>query len=229
MDEAVFDDWSSDYADMHRQSVGWAGDDLDFYAAYKVKDAAALSRHADLRVDTVLDFGCGIGNSLPHFLRAFPDAAIHGVDVSAQSLAIAERRCGGRAMLQTYDGKRLPYADGAFDLAFTACTFHHIPQEQHAGLLAEIRRIVRRGGLFVLFEHNPRNPLTRRAVRLCPFDADAVLIDANTMQSAIERAEFDRVLTAYRLFFAGPLAALRPIEPAFAALPIGAQYRVCGR
>jgi hypothetical protein len=31
-------------------------------------------------------------------------------------------------------------------------------------------------GHFIIFEHNPINPVTRHLVKNCPFDADAVLL-----------------------------------------------------
>ncbi|MEM0944235.1 MAG: class I SAM-dependent methyltransferase, partial [Pseudomonadota bacterium] len=80
------------------------------------------------------------------------------------------------------------------------------------------------GGLFFVFEHNPWNPLTVHAVNNCPFDENAVLIPAPVMRGRVREAGWRDVALSYRVFFPGPLAALRPPERGMTWLPIGAQY-----
>jgi hypothetical protein len=54
--------------------------------------------------------------------------------------------------------------------------FHYVPCADHIGLLREIRRVLsKKAGRLFIYEHNPLNPLTLRAVRTCEFDRDAVL------------------------------------------------------
>ena len=89
--------------------------------------------------------------------------------------------------------------------------------------------MLRPGGLFVIFEHNPRNPLTVRAVNTCPFDEHAVLIDAKVMQVCLAEAAFTEIQLAYRIFFPRILRALRILEPMLRWLPLGAQYYVSAR
>lgn len=113
-------------------------------------------------------------------------------------------------------------------MVFSACVFHHIPAEKHEGLLWEICRVLRPGGLFLVFEHNPYNPLTVCAVNSCPFDENAVLIDANTFCKRVTAAGFASVQYTYRIFFPRILRPLRIIEPLLGWLPIGAQYYVVG-
>jgi hypothetical protein len=78
----------------------------------------------------------------------------------------------------------------------------------------------------VVFEHNPYNPLTVHAVKTCLFDANAVLIPARTLLENMQRAGFASCIRQYRIFFPGPLRALRGFEPWLAWLPLGAQYYV---
>jgi hypothetical protein len=39
-----------------------------------------------------------------------------------------------------------------------------------------MKRVLRPGGMAIIFEHNPRNPLTLSAVNNCEFDENAVLL-----------------------------------------------------
>ena len=224
-DAAEFDAYAADYHAQHAASIRASGEEPAYFARYKAQDARAWSARDGLDPARVLDLGTGIGNALPHLAEAFPGAALTGIDPSEGSLALARAAHGERAALCAFDGREVPYPDDAFDLVFTACVFHHVPADRHAGLLAEVRRVLRPGGAFFLFEHNPWNPLTRRAVRLCPFDADAVLIDAPEMARRIGAAGFE-TRTRYRVFVPGPLRALRGAEAALTWCPLGAQYHV---
>jgi len=102
----------------------------------------------------------------------------------------------------------IPFETGTFDVAFAACVFHHIDAEQQAGLLRELRRVLRTGGALIVFEHNPLNPLTLHAVNTCPFDESATLVPAATMMRRIRSAGFAR------------------LERFLAWCPLGAQYSV---
>ena len=221
---AEFDEYSASYREQHAASIRLSGEDVDFFAEYKARDARRLSERAGCEVRTILDFGSGIGNAVQPLLASFPEAELTCLDVSAQSLAVSREANGDRPAYRLYDGRTVPFADGAFDLAFTACVFHHIPESEHVALLAELRRVLRPGGLFVLFEHNPWNPLTRHVVASCPFDANAVLISAPAMKRRLKAAGFGQVETRYRIFFPNALKALRPLERLLAPVPLGGQY-----
>lgn len=228
MDEAEFDKFADEYYDLHRENIRASGETPEFFARYKIEDVAQVwaRKKGTSPVGHVLDFGGGIGVSAPHLAELFPAAQITLADVSARSMAIAESR--GVAALRTllFDGKALPLDDDHIDTGLAACVFHHIPEDQHIDLLAEIRRVMKPGGLFFIFEHNPWNPLTRRAVDTCPFDENAVLITGPEMRRRMRAAGFERVDLDYRIFFPGALRGLRRAEPYLAALPLGGQYRL---
>ena len=80
----------------------------------------------------------------------------------------------------------------------------------------------------MIFEHNPNNPVTRRLVSTCPFDADAVLLPMRETVRRMREAQFGIAEAGYCLFFPGPLAALRPLENFMGWLPLGGQYFVRG-
>lgn len=229
MDEAEFDRFADEYTAMHRQNIRASGEDPEFFARYKIEDMAGVWSGQDRPAPRgILDFGGGVGVSAPHLAELFPGAEIVLADVSQRSLRVAASRGVERLRPLHFDGATLPLADGAFDMAIAACVFHHIPADEHVSLLSEIRRVLRKGGLMFVFEHNPWNPLTRNAVDTCPFDENAVLIDAPTMRRRLRKAGFRDVAVDYRVFFPGALRRLRPIERWMTALPLGAQYRCVG-
>ena len=63
-------------------------------------------------------------------------------------------------------------------------------------------RILRKGGLLVIIEHNPFNPLTQISVYRCPFDKDAVLLTARNVQLLLKTLSI-KPKTEYFLLLAG--------------------------
>lgn len=217
-----FDRYVAAYDAMHRANIARFGEGPDYFADYKVREARRVAGSAP----RILDFGAGIGNSIESFGRHFPEAALTCADVSGDSLAYAERRHPGAARMLRIGGERLALPDASVDLAFAACVFHHIAAAEHPVWLAELLRVTRPGGRLALFEHNPWNPLTVRAVRTCPFDENAVLIAPPAMRARVRAAGWAAVATRFHVFFPRALSALRPLEPRLGWCGIGAQYAV---
>ena len=107
---------------------------------------------------------------------------------------------------EVFDGTHLPFADRSFDAAFAINVFHHVPVAQRPALVADVRRVLRPGGLFAIFEHNPLNPVTRRIVNTCEFDKDAVLLKRRDSETLLEGAGFSDISTRY--IFSVPAAGL---------------------
>src|SRR5215468_7620545 len=203
MDEAEFDKFAAEYRAMHAANIKASGESPEYFAEYKivdlVRDAAQLGALG--ASPRVLDFGAGVGYSVPFFARHLPAARITCLDVSQKSLDVGASEHGKEAEFTHFDGARIPYADATFDVALASCVFHHIPESEHVQLLAEIRRVLKPHGLLFVFEHNPLNPLTRHAVDTCPFDENAVLIRAPQMRRRVLDAEFSTARINYRIFF----------------------------
>lgn len=115
--------------------------DSNFYAKYAdtLRPEAAGAR--------VLDVGCGTGQVLERLDKAGYEA--YGVDVSEPNIARA-RRVSGRC--QKYDGRRLPFADGYFASAGALNVLEHV--EEPEAFIAELTRVVARGGKIVLSSPN---------------------------------------------------------------------------
>lgn len=229
MNETEFDKFADEYRQIHAANIRASGESPEYFARYKVRDVAQLLGQVSATELRILDFGAGVGTSVPHFRDLLPRAKVTCLDVSRKSLELGRQKYPGQADFIHFGGKELPFENDAFDLAFAACVFHHIEHRQHLHLLTEWLRVLRPGGLGIVFEHNPLNPLTVKAVNTCPFDENAVLIRATALVDTMRSAGFREVRCRYRVFFPRMLHRLRVLEPYLSWLPLGAQYYVAGR
>lgn len=226
----LFDEYKTSYGDVVEQSIGFSGLKHDFFlvakAEYLRRLVAARGLRQGGRKVAALDVGCGIGSLHPYLDGVFDSVA--GCDISGESIERARRERPG-IEYTAYRPPRLPYADGAFDLAFASCVLHHVPTDAWAGFLAEMRRVVRPGGIACLIEHNPLNPLTRLAVFRCPFDEDAVLLGARTARRLMREAGFTDIENEHILLLPSARPLAQKVERAFSSLPFGAQYGASAR
>ena len=227
MNEAEFDKFADEYYASHAAGILLSGEGPEYFSEYKIVDIAReylwKSRISTSSVK-ILDFGAGIGNSVPYVREHLPGAKLICLDLSQRSLEVAEKRFPALAEYVHFDGMRIPFPAGHFDIAYTMCVFHHIDHADHVALLTEMRRVIRPGGTLFVFEHNPYNPLTVRIVNTCPFDENARLIRGSEMKRRLLNAGFASVKIRYRVFFPHFLRWLRPLERALAWLPLGGQY-----
>lgn len=219
-----FDEFASDYNHIHAETLEVSGADRDYFSEYKIEE---MARHENTSAKlNMLDFGCGDGNSVKYMRKYFPNAELNGTDVSEKSVEEARGKNISGAQFTPYNGETLPYGDASMDVVFTSMVFHHISFDRHDALLAEIKRILNPGGRFYIFEHNPLNPVTRKIVRECVFDDDAILLPHRYTYQVIDKAGFASPKIWFTLFlprfwiFRWALFAERLIQ----WLPLGAQY-----
>jgi SAM-dependent methyltransferase len=102
----------------------------------------------------VLDLGCGAGHYAAELLDRGA-AEVVGVEGSDTLLSAARARLGDRAELHQHDLEQpLTFLhDESFDLAVMALVYHHIDAREQ--LLAELRRLLRPGGLLLVSTTHP--------------------------------------------------------------------------
>lgn len=215
-----FDDVADRYSDLHRHAVGASGEPVGYFAQYKIDRMKRLGIAGDA---AVLDYGCGIGNLTELLAKEF--ASVTGYDPSVVSIDVARQRIPS---VQFFDDSTKVRA-GGFDAAVLAGVLHHVAVAERAGVIADALSKVKPGGAVVVFEHNPFNPLTRRAVEMCAFDDDAILLRPKEVTALMHDAGAASVAQDFIVFFPRWLAALRSLEPALRGLPIGAQTMTVAR
>jgi ubiquinone/menaquinone biosynthesis C-methylase UbiE len=231
MQEQEFDKFVHEYKSLLAQSIRHSGESQEYFAEYKIKDISQVVTHTwahDQDRLKILDFGGGIGTSVPYLRQYFPGSEVVCLDVSRKSLAFAKERFPEMASYVHFDGITIPFADNTFDIVLAACVFHHIDHGNHLQLLCEIRRVLKTGGRVFVFEHNPLNPLTLQVINTCPYDENAHLILGHKMRRNFRRSGLEQVKVRYRLFFPRLLASLRWLEKYLTWLPLGAQYYTLG-
>src|SRR5438270_7187971 len=158
MNEAEFDLVADEYEIQHPRNIAITGEGPEFFAHHKISVLANLASGLLPAPARILDFGSGIGNSIPFFRKYFPNASLTCADASSRSIELSRKRFPGQEHYTFIAGDKIPLEDNAFDVTFSACVFHHIPHEDHHHWLIELLRVTRSGGSLVIFEHNPLNP-----------------------------------------------------------------------
>jgi SAM-dependent methyltransferase len=223
-----FDAYSQNYNEQINDVLKFSGLKIDFFA--RVKNDYLIDilnfRPGGAAAAKILDVGCGVGNAHRQLVGCV--AKLAGIDVSPASIAVARERNPG-IEYECFDGLHLPYADNTFDVAFAVNVFHHVPVSNRHALALEIGRVLRSGGLFAVFEHNPLNPVTMHVVKNCAMDNDAVLLNRRDTEKLLRAAGFQDIQTRFILAIPAASPFLRKIDRCFSWLPLGAQYYTLGR
>lgn len=222
----LFDDYSDNYRDVVQSSIDFSGLPHHFFMRAKADLLGDLiGRRLGARKPEMLDVGCGIGSLHP--LLHGVVGRLSGIDVSSASLAQARANNDG-VDYREFDGSNFPFDDASFDLVTAICVMHHVVPAEWTRFMAEMRRVVRPGGLVCVIEHNPYNPLTRLAVARCEFDRDAVLLGAGTTRKLMAAGGLRDIGARHFLLLPWDTKPARRLEEALMGVPLGAQYAAFG-
>ena len=116
----------------------------DFFAAHV---APHLSRRP-----TMIDLGCGPGLFLRDLAERYPEATLHGYDVTPAMVVHGQRLAYAGAIptlaLHDVTAKPLPLAAGTVDLVSMSSVLHVV--DEPLPVLAEVRRVLAPQGIFLL-------------------------------------------------------------------------------
>jgi len=115
--------------------------------------ASAIADVADWSGRTVLDVGCGTGFHLPFFARTA--ARVVGIEPHADLAAIARRRTRRLEVVEVRSGtaQAVGLGDRSVDVAHARWAYFFGPGCEPG--LAELDRVVRRGGTAVIIDNDP--------------------------------------------------------------------------
>jgi SAM-dependent methyltransferase len=222
-----FETHADSYEAAVDESIAFAGQGVVYFARRKAHALLEVCkrRFGDPGKLSILDAGCGIGITDEHLIDDVRE--LHGVDISAASIEQAAAR-NPAVKYQVCEPHRLPFEADRFDAALAACVFHHVPPDDRTTFATELARVVRPGGIVIVFEHNPLNPLTRVAVSRCEFDDDAILLRRREMSRVLESGGLVADEHRFIVFFPRGGARVEAAERFLGRVPLGAQYYVVG-
>ena len=176
----------------------------------------------------MLDFGCGTADFLRLLAARCPAWTLSGCDISEGMLQEAETRMNESShslnLWRNHPDAPLPCS--CYDLITAICVFHHIPPDQWASSAEKIYKALKPGGVFVMFEHNPWNPLTRHIVKNAKIDENAVLLSVLRSAGILRKAKFMDLKVRHFLFFPPKYKCFSAFEKYLSAVPIGGQYSI---
>jgi ubiquinone/menaquinone biosynthesis C-methylase UbiE len=128
--------------------AGRFGDDLE----HSLLDNTVLENAVDMLPPSalVLDLGCGPGQ-VASYLMARGCRAV-GIDLTPKMLGVA-RQADPQLALINGNVLRLPVRDGGADGAIAWFALHNLPRSLLGGALAQVRRVLRPEGVFVMATH----------------------------------------------------------------------------
>jgi SAM-dependent methyltransferase len=155
----------------------------------------------------LVDLGTGSGLAAAalerHAARAGRRVRVVGVDSKLVHLLLG-RRWGRRQLRIVAEAAALPLRDGAADWALSTLLFHHFDRDENRRILAEMRRVARRGAAVVDLRRSRWSSLLVRL--LLP------LVGAGRVARHDGRLSVDRAWTlaeVERLVAGGPVLELR--------------------
>lgn len=141
----------------------------------------------------VLDVGYGSGVSFLNLAEKFDE--IHGIDPHAHALDVEKsfRAAGLTPRLRQGTITALPYENDTFDAAVAISIHEEIPPEVQARAFAEIRRVVRPGGCYVVGVPGVNAMMTLGFLALgCDMRKWHITTERQVLAAMRERFEVDR-------------------------------------
>jgi SAM-dependent methyltransferase len=225
--QELFDRNAPHYQSVLNRALAPSGEASDYFARARVEWLQRQLHGLAFAPSSVLDYGCGIGGSVPFLKEILNPRRILGVDISSESLHQAR---------QEHDEKGVEFANcdhyfahSEFHLAFCNGVFHHIAPAERASALRYVHDSLLPGGIFALWENNPYNPATRYLMGQCEFDDEAISITCKEAKKLLASNGFVVLHSSSYFYFPRWLKWLRGLEPTLSHLPLGAQYLVLAR
>ena len=171
---------------------------LDHFHTKGLAATEELARLAGITADmSVLDVGSGVGGPA-RFLAATFGCRVTGVDLSEPFVDAAryltERTGqGGKVEFQAASALELPFDDGHFDAVFLQHVAMNI--SDRARLYHEIRRVLKRGGRFAIFDVVSTTEELHYPVPWARTAATSFLLTADATREAVEQAGFRTLIS----------------------------------
>ncbi|MBO0856763.1 MAG: methyltransferase domain-containing protein [Nocardia sp.] len=177
---------------------------------YTVRLAAVAGAGPDQRV---LDIASGPGLlATAHADRVGPDGEVVGIDAAREMVDYARARTADRPNCRFEYGlaQSLDLPDATFDLVTCTFAMHHIPENDRARAISEMRRVLRPGGRLLLADMAAVGA-HGRVTKMLSRHMDPTEIDIRRYREPLRDTGFDEI--SYRVLkpSTGILTAVKPL------------------
>lgn len=229
--KAEFDHFADDYDNLLKKSITASGFEPTYFDEHKIKivyDDYSLNEKIGNKKLQILNFGCGVGKSEIFINKYFTNCSVCSVDVSEKSINAAKvkNKQFNNINFIKFDNVEDLQLKSTFDIIFVANVFHHIPKELHLVTLKYLRSFLSPVGHLYVFEHNPKNPLTRKVFATCEFDVGCKMINSDLFIEMCTNSGYNVIIRRYILFFPKFFSFLSSLEKYLKWCPAGAQYYI---
>ncbi|MEO6151503.1 MAG: class I SAM-dependent methyltransferase [Mucilaginibacter sp.] len=140
----------------------------DEHAKHKLNDYVKVNPRIELGWDTItafapakplriLEVGCGIGSIAARMHRKWPDARVTGIDISTQSIKLAQKLFGDTKLDYKESMLTPDTFDEQFDLVVFMDVYEHIAVNHRPEVHAALAKILKNQGRIILTVPTPHN------------------------------------------------------------------------
>jgi ubiquinone/menaquinone biosynthesis C-methylase UbiE len=143
--------------DIHCQPGGFAADHCDDdVAAGAIYDRSIHIYNGggspELKPTRILDMGCTIGHSTAAYVKRWPEAEVHAIDVGPALLRYAHARAealGLKIHFSQQSAEHTKFKDASFDLITSNILAHETSTKAWPAIIKECHRLLKPGGVMI--------------------------------------------------------------------------------
>lgn len=139
--------------DVHAMARGPLAAAGGLYEADLIVEVLARAGSSLGEVGSALDFGCSSGRVLRALHAAHPEIRWHGCDPNEPAISWAREHLPGVEIFLSANQPPLPLPDASLDLVYAISIWSHFAPGLGLEWFAEMRRLLRPGGLLMLTTH----------------------------------------------------------------------------
>jgi len=148
--------------------------------------------------DRVLDVGCGSGRltlAAQRWVGLTGEA--QGIDPAPEAITVARRNAARARLAAKFEVglvETIPFPDATFDVVLSRLVLHHLPGDLKQRGLAEMRRVLKPGGVCLVVDFEPpTSPILRHLVE--NFLTPMAHVDVREYTPLLVEAGFEEVVT----------------------------------
>lgn len=135
-----FDEFAKDYTNDMIRCVPYYLQLMKSFSSYFPKNFQPAS---------ILDIGCGNGNSSAQLTSLFPEATYTLLDASSEMIELCKKRFKSYSIIcENKYFKDFHFKENTYDLVIAGFSIHHCNEEEKQDLFKNIYKSLRKGGFF---------------------------------------------------------------------------------